>query len=116
MRLLMLFSAIFHGLLMASVFVWLDVMIAAIIGVIVTVVVLGVVLIKHRGSRAGLMLGTIASLIALIGWGSWLVVWIDDPSRTGAAINITGLLPVGAVIVFIIATVVVSPRPNLKAP
>lgn len=116
MRMLMLFSTVLHGLLMASVFTWLDVMIAAMIGTVVTVVVLGVVFIKHRDSLPGLVLGTVASLIALIGWGSWLVVWIDDPSRTEPIINITGLLPVLAVPVFLIATVVTSLRPTLKAP
>ena len=52
-----------------------------------------------------------AGLTALSGWGSWLVLWALDPSRTDGSINVIGvLLPPVAVIVYLVAALLPQTR------
>ncbi|MDO5511874.1 hypothetical protein [Corynebacterium sp.] len=110
MRTLFLGAAAAHALLVGCQWLPVDIMILAVAGVIAALVVGGVVLVRN-GPIASVWVGTAASLTALIGWGSWLVIWALDPSRSDPAINIIGvLLPPVAVIVYLVAAFLPSTR------
>ena len=78
------------------------------IGILATLAIGGVAF--ARGGRgAGMWAGLVAGVIALAGWGSWLVLWTIDTGRGGAVINIWGiLLPGLAVLVYLVAAVLPS--------
>ncbi|MDO5670019.1 MAG: hypothetical protein Q4G50_08455 [Corynebacterium sp.] len=112
MRNLFLIAAAIHAVLFALA--WLaasiDIMILAGIGVVAALAV-GLTALIRNGPIAPLWVGTAAGLTALIGWGSWLVLWALDPSRTNAALNILGvLLPPIAVLVYLVAALLPAAR------
>lgn len=109
MRLLFFAAAAAHAVLVAILFTAsVDVMLLSGIGVVVTLVT-GVVGLVRKGIGAGMWAGAVAGLVALLGWGSWLLVWATDPDRNDPVINVWGiLLPGLAVIVYLVAAVLPS--------
>lgn len=110
MRWLFLAAAAVHAALLAVIMLTLriDIMILSAIGILATLAIGGVAF--ARGGRgAGMWAGLVAGVIALAGWGSWLVLWAIDTGRGGAVINIWGiLLPGLAVLVYLVAAVLPS--------
>ncbi|MFD5868135.1 hypothetical protein ACFWGD_05900 [Corynebacterium sp. NPDC060344] len=110
MRSLFLVAAAIHTLLVAAVMLTLnvDIMVLSAIALLATLIIGGVAFAR-RGRGAGMWAGALAGLIAIAGWGSWLVLWAMDPGRGGAAINIWGiLLPGLAVLVYLVAAALPS--------
>lgn len=110
MRTLFLIAAAIHALLVAAVMLTLSVDIIALsaIGILATLIIGGIAMVR-RGRGAGMWAGLVAGVIALAGWGSWLVLWTIDTGRGGAVINIWGiLLPGLAVLVYLVAAVLPS--------
>lgn len=88
---------------------FIDLMVAAVLGVALTLI-LGVLIVARRTGMVALILGIVASLTALIGWGSNLVLWMTDPDRTGQVVNTIGMvLPPVAILLFLLAAVVAGP-------
>ena len=118
MRSLFLAAAAVHAVLVAAIMLALriDIMILSAIGILATLVIGGVAF--ARGGRgAGMWAGLVAGVIALAGWGSWLVLWAIDTGRGGAVINIWGiLLPALAVIVYLVAALLPATRRAKTAP
>ena len=118
MRSLFLAAAAVHAVLVAAIMLALriDIMILSAIGILATLVIGGVAF--ARGGRgAGMWAGLVAGVIALVGWGSWLVLWAIDTGRGGAVINIWGiLLPALAVIVYLVAALLPATRRAKTAP
>lgn len=112
MRTLFLTAAAVHAALFALVFLTssLDVMLASVLGVAFALA-FGLFTLIRNGPIAPLWVGTAAGLTALIGWGSWLVLWALDPSRTATQpVNFIGLLPPVAVVLFLVAALLPSTR------
>lgn len=112
MRTLFLTAAAVHAALFALVFLTssLDVMLASVLGVAFALA-FGLFPLIRNGPIAPLWVGTAAGLTALIGWGSWLVLWALDPSRTATQpVNFIGLLPPVAVVLFLVAALLPSTR------
>lgn len=110
MRTLFLIAAAIHALLVAGVMLTenIDIMVLSAIGILATLIIGGIAMVR-RGRGAGMWVGGVAGLIALIGWGSWPVLWAIDTGRGGAVINIWGvLLPGLAVLVYLVAAVLPS--------
>jgi len=111
-RTLFLTAAAVHAALFALVFLTssLDVMLASVLGVAFALA-FGLFTLIRNGPIAPLWVGTAAGLTALIGWGSWLVLWALDPSRTATQpVNFIGLLPPVAVVLFLVAALLPSTR------
>jgi len=111
-RTLFLTAAAVHAALFALVFLTssLDVMLASVLGVAFALA-FGLFTLIRNGPIAPLWVGTAAGLTALIGWGSWLVLWELDPSRTATQpVNFIGLLPPVAVVLFLVAALLPSTR------
>ena len=111
-RTFFLTAAAVHAVLVAGVWLPLpiDVMLLAGIGVAAALAV-GLIALIRNGPVAPLWVGTAAGLTALIGWGSWLVLWALDPSRTATQpVNFIGLLPPVAVVLFLVAALLPSTR------
>ena len=112
MRPLFLAAAAAHAVLVAILFTaTVDVMLLSGIGIVVTLVT-GVVGLVRKGIGAGMWAGAVAAgLVALLGWGSWLLVWATDPDRNDPVINVWGiLLPGLAVVVYLVAAALPSTR------
>ncbi|MBP2333229.1 MULTISPECIES: hypothetical protein [Corynebacterium] len=111
MRSLFLAAAAAHAVLVAVLFTAsVDVMLLSGIGIVATLVT-GVVGLVRKGIGAGMWAGAVAGLIALLGWGSWLLVWATDPDRNDPVINVWGiLLPGLAVIIYLVAAALPSTR------
>ena len=118
MRSLFLAAAAVHAVLVAAIMLALriDIMILSAIGILATLAIGGVAF--ARGGRgAGMWAGLVAGVIALVGWGSWLVLWAIDTGRGGAVINIWGiLLPALAVVVYLVAALLPATRRAKTAP
>ena len=117
MRTLFLIAAAIHALLVAIMLaLHVDIMILSAIGLLATLIIGGLAMVR-RGRGAGMWAGLVAGVIALAGWGSWLVLWAIDTGRGGAVINIWGiLLPALAVIVYLVAALLPSTRRAKTAP
>ena len=118
MRSLFLAAAAVHAVLVAAIMLALriDIMILSAIGILATLAIGGVAF-ACGGRGAGMWAGLVAGVIALVGWGSWLVLWAMDTGRGGAVINIGGiLLPALAVIVYLVAALLPSTRRAKTAP
>lgn len=88
----------------------INVLILAAIGMIATLIIGGLAFYR-RGSGPGMWAGAVAGLVALVGWGSWLMVWAEDPEGNQPVINIAGvLLPALAVVVYLLAGLLPSTR------
>ncbi|GAB3703714.1 hypothetical protein [Corynebacterium nasicanis] len=112
MRTLLFLAAAFHAALFAVLLLTsrVDVMLLAVLGVLAALAVGGVVLVRN-GPIATVWVATAAGLIGLLGWGSWLVLWALDPSRSDGAINIIGvLLPPIAGLVYLVAALLPTRR------
>lgn len=112
MRTLFLTASAVHAVLIAGV--WLtpavDVMLLAGLGVAVAVAI-GLIALIRNGPVAPLWVGTAAGLTALIGWGSWLVLWALDPGRTDDTVNVNGVLfPPLAVVIYLVAALLPATR------
>lgn len=109
MRTLFLVAAAIHALLVAIMLaLHVDIMILTAIGLLATLIIGGLAMVR-RGRGAGMWVGGVAGLIALIGWGSWPVLLTIESGRGGAVINIWGiLLPGLAVLVYLVAAVLPS--------
>lgn len=114
MRSLFLAAAAVHAVLVAVLFTAsVDVMLLSGVGIVATLVT-GVVGLVRKGIGAGMWAGAVAGLIALLGWGSWLLAWAMDPDRNDPVINIWGiLLPGLAVIVYLVAAALPSTRRDM---
>lgn len=112
MRTLLLAAAGIHAVLIALMLRNgpVDVMVLAGIGVVATLVT-GVMILTRDGAIGTVWVGTVAGLAALAGLGSWLLLWFLDPERTGAVINITGILAPGlAVLLYLLAALLPGRR------
>lgn len=112
MRTLFLTAAAVHAVLVAGVWLPLpiDVMLLAGIGVAAALSV-GIIALIRNGPVAPLWVGTAAGLTALIGWGSWLVLWALDPGRTDDTVNVIGVLfPPLAVVIYLVAALLPATR------
>ena len=116
MRTLFLIAAAIHALLVAIMLaLHVDIMILSAIGLLATLIIGGLAMVR-RGRGAGMWAGLVAGVIALAGWGSWLVLWTIDTGRGGAVINIWGtLLPGLAVLVYLVAAVLPSSAGTRRA-
>lgn len=112
MRTLLFVSAAVHAALFALVFLTstLDVMLAAVLGVAFALA-FGLLALIRNGPIPTMWVATAGGLVALTGWGSWLVYWALDPTRTATQpVNIIGLLPPVAVVLFLVAALLPSTR------
>lgn len=102
MRTLLLLAALFHATWFGFIsFTWtINHLVAAVIGIIVTIAVgLGLLLREDHFPR--LMVGTMAGLIALSGWGGWLAIQLLED---GPVVHLYALyLPLAAAAVFVVA-------------
>jgi len=111
-RTLFLTAAAVHAALFALVFLTssLDVMLASVLGVAFALA-FGLFTLIRNGPIAPLWVGTAAGLTALIGWGSWLVLWALDPGRTDDTVNVIGVLfPPLAVVIYLVAALLPATR------
>jgi len=111
-RTLLLATAALHAALFAVPFLTstLDIMLAAGVAMVLTLAT-GVFVLGRNGPVGTVWVATAAGLTALSGWGSWLVLWALDPSRTDGSINVIGvLLPPVAVIVYLVAALLPQTR------
>ncbi|HHU66478.1 MAG: hypothetical protein GX859_11580 [Corynebacterium humireducens] len=112
MRTLLLTAAAIHAVLFSIVFLTstMDVILAAVIAVPLSLA-MGAFALVRNGPVGTMWVGTAAGLTALLGWGSWLILWALDRGRTGAAVNVIGvLLPPIAAVTFLVAALLPQTR------
>ena len=110
LRMLFLASAAIHSVLTAAIMLPISLLVLAGAGLNAAVIIGGIVLARGGGGRAR-WVGTAAGIIAVLGWGSWPVIWFADSGAGGAPINIWGiLLPGLAAIVYLVAALLPSAR------
>ncbi|AJE32970.1 hypothetical protein B842_05605 [Corynebacterium humireducens NBRC 106098 = DSM 45392] len=112
MRTLLLAAAALHAALFAITFLTstLDVIVASVIAVILSLA-MGAFALVRNGPVGTIWVATAAGLTALIGWASWLILWALDRGRTGAAVNVIGvLLPPASVVIFLVAALLPQTR------
>lgn len=115
MRNLLLLAALFHATWFGLVsFTWtINHLFAAIIGIIVTFAV-GLSLLLREDHLPRVIVGTMAGLIALSGWGGWLAIQLLDgtlPSHLYAL-----YLPLVSAVVFLVAAFLQGPTPVPRSP
>lgn len=104
LRKALLLNAVFHvGIYLLFAVGVFGILAAAVISM-VGAVASGVYLATFQSVSPGRsMVGILACIAAFIGWGSWPVIWWMDHDLSGPIINITFLLAVLAVPVFLAA-------------
>lgn len=115
MRTLLLLAALFHATWFGFIsFTWtINHLVAAVIGLIVTIAV-GLTLLLREDHLPRVIVGNMAGLIALSGWGGWLATQLLDD---GPVVHLYALyLPLASAVVFIVAAVLQGPTPVNRSP
>lgn len=102
MRNLLLLAALFHATWFGFIsFTWtINHLVAAVIGVIVTLAV-GLTVLLREDHLPRVIVANMAGLIALSGWGGWLATQLLDD---GPVIHLYALyLPLASAVVFVVA-------------
>jgi hypothetical protein len=114
MRTLLLLAALFHATWFGFIsFTWtINHLVAAAIGIIVTIAV-GLTLLLREDHLPRVIVGNMAGLIALSGWGGWLATQLLDD---GPVVHLYALyLPLASAVVFVVAAFL-SPTPVNRSP